>query len=120
VRLKPFSVPSMSVSMSGRKTRRGKGSSRNAGDSGGVGDIEIVGAGVGGVGSVRPKVERIDETRCQRLAFKVKVVATRIETIAFKDVHVTLEIRLTNLAPPPSRTTTPKNNPKTANRALSG
>jgi hypothetical protein len=68
VRLKPFSVPSMSVSMSGRKTRRGKGSSRSSGDFVGT----SVGGGVGG--SVRPKDIRIDETRCQRLPFKVKVV----------------------------------------------
>lgn len=71
MKLKPFSFPSI------RKTRRRKRlseSGRSADDFDGVGDIVIVDAGVGGVGSVRPKVERIDETRCQRLAFKVKVV----------------------------------------------
>jgi hypothetical protein len=49
--VKPFEVPSMS--MSGRKTRREKGSSgRSASRGGGVGDNEIVGAGAGG--SVQP------------------------------------------------------------------
>jgi hypothetical protein len=54
VKLKPFSVPSMSVSMSGRKTRRKKGSSRSAGD------FVVQGGGSGG--SVRPiRVVRIED-----------------------------------------------------------
>ena len=57
MKLKPFSVPSMSVSMSGRKTRRGKGSSRSAGD------FVVQGGGSGG--SVRPTVYKQNDMNSQ-------------------------------------------------------
>lgn len=55
--MKPFSVPSMSVSMSGRKTRRGKGSRRCA--------SEFVVEGGGSGGSVRPTVYKQNDMNSQ-------------------------------------------------------
>jgi hypothetical protein len=118
--VKLFSVPSI------RKTRREKCSSesgRSADDfGGGVGDIEVVGADVGGwvrpirVIRVRNVVDEDIESTCQLLTSKT--VVTRSDRL--QGHHVTLETRLTNLPSPTSTTTTPKNNPKTANLAVSG